>query len=109
MDQEKIAKGIYDVTSVENDFYKCIEYEKRISNGENVIVEANKFAIDKVNEIFGKSPEIIWMNGVVANNDPITKETALRSLAIAKQVINDQLLKDSVNLAKDSWDELRKK
>ena len=44
----------------------------------------------------------------MANNDPITMETALKSLATAKQVINDQLLKDSANLAKDSLDELRK-
>lgn len=108
MSEEKIKKGIYDVTSAEKDLYKCNEYEKRICNGENVIIEGNKFAVDKVNEIFEKSPEIILMNGVVANNDSITKETALRSLAIAKQVISNQLLKDSANLTKDSWDELRK-
>lgn len=108
MSEEKIEKGIYDVKSAEKEFYKCIEYENRICNGENVIMEANKFAVEKVFEISGKSPEIIWKNGVVANNDPITMETALRSLAIAKQVINDQILKDSANLAKDSLDELRK-
>ena len=76
MSEEKIKKEIYDVKSAEKDFYKCIEYENRICNGENVIIEANKFAVEKVIEISGKSPEIIWMNGVVANNNPITKETA---------------------------------
>ena len=72
MSEEKIKKGIYDVKSAEKDFYKCIEYENRIYKGENVIIEANNFAIKKVIEISGKSPEIIWKNGVVANNDPIT-------------------------------------
>lgn len=106
MSDEKIAKGIYDVTSAKYDFYKCIEYEERIYDGENVIIEANKFAIDKVNEIYGKSPEIISMNGVVAINELVTKETVLKSLAIAKKVISDQLLKDSINLTKDSFEEL---
>ena len=106
MSDEKIAKGIYDVASAKYDYYKCIEYEERIYKGEDLIIEANKFAIDKVNEIYGKSPEIINMNGVVATNELITKETALRSLAIAKKVINDQILKDSINLTKDSFEEL---
>lgn len=108
MSEEKIKKGIYDVKSADEDFNKCVEYENRIYNGENIIMEANNFAVDKIVEISKKSQEIIWKNGVVAYKELITAETALRSLAIAKQVIYDQFLKDSANLAKDSFDELNK-
>ena len=108
MSEGKIIKGIEDVATTQEDLNKCMEYEKRICNGENIIIEANKFAIDKVNEIFEKSPEIILFNRVERKYDPITKESVLRNLAIAKQVVNDQLLKDSINLTKDSWEELKK-
>lgn len=108
MNEEKIEKGIYDVASAQQDFNKCVEYEIKICRGEKVVVEANKFAVDKINEIYGKSPEIIAVNRVVYKNEPITVQTALNCLAIAKKVINDQYLKDSANLVKDSVEELKK-
>lgn len=109
MNEEKIEKEIYDVVSAQQDFNKCVEYEIKICRGEKVVIEANRFAVNKINEIYGKSPEIIAVNEVVYKNEPITAQTALNSLAIAKKVINDQYIKDSANLVKDSVEALNKR
>lgn len=109
MSEEKIVKGMCDVTKIEFDINKCIEYENRILTGEDVVLEANKFVVDKAFEILIKSPEIIILNGVVVNVEIITEETALRGLAVVKKVLNDELVKNSVKLTVNSWNELKKK
>lgn len=101
MNQDELLKKTNDVLNSENDLNKCIEYEKRICNGENILLEANTFAINKVLEISVKSPEIILVNQVTPNNNPITVDSVLVTLATAKQVIYDQLNKEKIELTKD--------
>lgn len=97
----KDTKDTKDIMDTQDDLNKCIEYEKRICNGENILLEANTFAINKVLEISVKSPEIILVNQVTPNNNPITVDSVLVTLATAKQVIYDQLNKEKIELTKD--------
>lgn len=101
MNNEEILKDTKDIMDTQDDLNKCIEYEKRICNGENILLEANTFAINKVLEISVKSPEIILVNQVTPNNNPITVDSVLVTLATAKQVIYDQLNKEKIELTKD--------
>ena len=101
MNNEEILKDTKDIIDTQDDLNKCIEYEKKICNGENILFEANTFAINKVLEISVKSPEIILVNQVTPNNNPITVDSVLVTLATAKQVIYDQLNKEKIELIKD--------
>lgn len=101
MNDEEILKDTKDIMDTQDDLNKCIEYGKKICNGENILLEANTFAINKVLEISVKSPEIILVNQVTPNNNPITVDSVLVTLATAKQVIYDQLNKEKIELTKD--------
>lgn len=84
INQYELLKETKDVLNTENDLNKCIEYEKRIWNGENILLEANTFAINKILEISVKSPEIILVNQVTPNNNPIIVDSVLVTLATVK-------------------------
>ena len=106
MKEEEFIKDIHEINSTKEDYYKCIEYEEKIYNGENILIEANLFVNMKMMEIAAKSPEIIVFNKVEKNNNPITNKSVLESLGALKKVLDDELKKEGINFIRKNDENL---
>ena len=83
---KKIRMDRQRVLWIKNSYDKCVEYERRLLEGEDVIKEANEYAVDLFYRIKDRHPELIGSYKIYTHfNDPI-REVVLANVVAAKCV-----------------------